>query len=178
MATHAAESFKVCGTLLPLLLANAPMIMKFTEMRLTKHKYNLQVQHVPPRLSKFAEPSSSPLLANEHTQKNNPPITKLIKHNLARIHQSQRAAYCEHKKVVMRQILRGSLYSLHFGIVILITPPPQRSANNVNSNNFALFPRISSLTTNIWGSRKEILLSERSSCFRWMPLKRNFRSSL
>ena len=143
MATHAAESFKVCGTLLPLLLANAPMIMKFTEMRLTKHKYNLQVQHVPPSLSKFAEPSSSPLLANEHTQKNNTPITKLIKHNLARIHQSQRAAYCEHKKVVMRQILRGSLYSLHFGIVILITPPPQRSANNVNSNNFALFPRIS-----------------------------------
>ena len=124
MATHAAESFKVCGTLLPLLLANAPMIMKFTEMRLTKHKYNLQVQHVPPRLSKFAEPSSSPLLANEHAQKNNTPITKLIKHNLARIHQSQRAAYCEHKKVVMRQNLRGSLYSLHFGIVILITPPP------------------------------------------------------
>ena len=143
MATHAAESFKVCGTLLPLLLANAPMIMTFTEMRLTKHKYNLQVQHLPPSLSKFAEPSSSPLLANEHTQKNNPPITKLIKHNLARIHQSQRAAYCEHKKVVMRQNLRGSLYSLHFGIVILITPTPQRSANNVNSNNFALFPRIS-----------------------------------
>ena len=143
MATHAAESFNVCGTLLPLLLANAPMIMTFTEMRLTKHKYNLQVQHVPPSLSKFAEPSSSPLLANEHTQKNNPPITKLIKHNLAGIHQSQRVAYCEHKKVVIRQILRGSLYGLNFGIVILITPPPQRSANNVNSNNFALFPRIS-----------------------------------
>ena len=142
MATHSAESFKVCGTLLPLLLANAPLIMTFTKMRLTKHKHNLQVQHVPPSPSKFAEPSSSPLLANELTHKSNP-ITKLIKHNLARIHQSQRAAYCEHKKVVLRQILRGSLYSLHFGIVILITPPPQRSANNANSNNFALFPSIS-----------------------------------
>ena len=127
------------------------MIMKFTEMRLTKHKYNLQVQHVPPSLSKFAEPSSSPLLANEHTQKNNPPITKLIKLNLTRIHKSQRAAYCEHKKVVMRRNLRGSLHSLHFGIATLITPPPQRSANNVNSNNFALFPIISSLTTNNLG---------------------------
>ena len=138
MATHAAESFKVCGTLLPLLLANAPLIMTFTKMRLTKHKHNLQVQHVPPSPSKFAEPSSSPLLANELTHKSNP-ITKLIKHNLTRIHQSQRATYCGHKKVVMRQN--------HFGIATLITPPPQRSANNVNSNNFALFPRISSLTT-------------------------------
>ena len=169
MATHSAESFKVCGTLLPLLLANAPLIMTFTKMRLTKHKHNLQVQHVPPSPSKFAEPSSSPLLTNELTHKSNP-ITKLIKHNLTRIHQSQRATYCGHKKVVMRQN--------HFGVATLIKPPPQQSANNVNSNNFALFPRISSLTTNIWGSRKEILLSERSSCFRWMPLKRNFRSSL
>ena len=123
MATHSAESFKVCGTLLPLLLANAPLIMTFTKMRLTKHKHNLQVQHVPPSPSKFAEPSSSPLLANEHTHKSNP-ITKLIKHNLTRIHQSQRATYCGHKKVVMRQN--------HFGIATLIKPPPQQSANNVN----------------------------------------------
>ena len=45
MATHAAASFKVCGTLLLLLLANAPLITTFTKKKLTKH-YNTNTSQI------------------------------------------------------------------------------------------------------------------------------------